>query len=101
MDEITECTLPPNRRIGFIRPRIFLLAVITGCDTGGADATVQCVSFDKFESTLQIVDLNAIGSVAGRVQCGTAIPRWAIIDRSPELARTVFTDDAPSRDRIE
>lgn len=68
--------------------------MITGCNTNGADATIDCVSFDKFESTVQIVDLNAVGSVVGRMQCGTADSRWVVIDRSPELARTVFTDDA-------
>ena len=42
---------------------------------------------------MQIVDLNAIGSVAGRMQCGTVVPKWVVIDRSPELAQTVFTND--------
>ena len=91
--EIIKCTLPTDRRLAFTQPHIFLLAVINGCDTGGADATKQCVSFDKFKSTMQIVDLNAIGSVAGCMQCGTVVPKWVVIDRSPELAQTVFTND--------
>lgn len=94
MEEIIECTLPPNARLGYTQPRMFLLAVITGCETNGADATKARASFNKFETTLQIVDLNAIGSVVGRIHCGTAIPQWVIIDRSPDLARTVFTEDA-------
>jgi len=59
---------------------MFLLAVITGCETNGVDATKAWASFNKFETTLQIVDLNAIGSVVGRIHSGTAIPQWVIID---------------------
>lgn len=94
VEEIIECTLPAAPQLRFTHPHKFLLAVITGCDTNGADATKVRASFDKFETTKQIVDLNAIGSVVGRVRCGTATPQWVIIDRSPDLARTAFTDDA-------
>ena len=52
--------------------------------------------FKALTSYVKVVDLTAICTVVGRIRIGTANPRWAIIDRSGNWARTVFTDDSLS-----
>lgn len=74
--------------------RRHLLALITGCETDGRDATKEPVSYTKMNSFMHAIDLAAVGAVIGRLQYGSVSPSWAIVDRSGELARAVFTDDA-------
>ena len=54
----------------------------------GRDATKEVTTYQR-TSTNIFIDLRAIGCVVGRIKCGND---WAIIDRSEELARTVFVD---------
>src|SRR5258706_9688080 len=52
--------------------------------------------FKALTSYVKVVDLTAICTVVGRIRIGTANAGWAIIDRSGNWARTVFTDDSLS-----
>lgn len=74
LQEIIKCTLRAKTALGLEKEHLYLLAVIARCKTqGAADATIECVTFDDFQSTVQIIDLNATGSVVGRMRCGTAV----------------------------
>jgi len=57
---------------------MFLLAVITGCETNGADVT-KAQTCNKFKTSLQVIDSNAVG---------------LLLLIGAELARAVFTKDA-------
>ena len=79
--------------------RMFLLALVSRCITaGGGDATMEPVTYERMESSTQFIDLMSVQGVVGWSKVATdretGPTRWAIIDRSSDYARTVFTDDA-------
>ena len=57
----------------------------------GKDATVELTNYQR-TSTPIFLDLQAIGSVVGRIKRGRD---WAIVDRSEALVRTAFVDINP------
>ena len=80
---------------------MFLLALVSHCITAGHDATLKPVTYEQMESSTQFINLMLIQGlerVVGRFKVATdretGPTRWAIIDRSSDYARTVFTDDA-------
>ncbi|KAI1785700.1 hypothetical protein LXA43DRAFT_899245 [Ganoderma leucocontextum] len=66
-----------------------LLAIITPCRTRGEDATKTLTLYWKTLANV-VVDLHAVQAVVGRVKSRY---HWGIIDRSNDLARTLFTLD--------
>ncbi|KAF8319571.1 uncharacterized protein EI90DRAFT_3293054 [Cantharellus anzutake] len=96
LEYILECAIPPNRVSKNGEPRIHLLAVITTLDTEGHDATSELTYFKLVSSYVEVVDLNAVCAVVGRLRVGKVDPRWAIVDRSGSWSRTVFKDDSLS-----
>lgn len=80
--------------------RPFLLAHITPCDTSiiedgelvWPDAASQVVTYSDMQTSI-IVDLAAVECGVGRVRFGIVEPKWGVIDRSGEGARTTFTDE--------
>ncbi|KAI1787592.1 hypothetical protein LXA43DRAFT_895990 [Ganoderma leucocontextum] len=66
-----------------------LLAIITPCRTKGEDATKTLTLYRKTLADV-VVDLHAVQAVVGRVK---SRKHWGIIDRSNDVARTIFTVD--------
>jgi hypothetical protein len=58
------------------------------CITEGKDATCELTTYGQVSTSI-VIDLQTIGCVVGRVKRGKT---WGIVDRSGELARTVFVD---------
>jgi hypothetical protein len=85
---IIEVTLPRSELINPLSKRRFLLAFVEPCLTNGKDATRELTTYERTSATI-FIDLQAIGCIVGRIKRGN---EWAIIDRSEELARTVFVD---------
>lgn len=93
LEEIVVCSLST---IDFWGPALQgqkrLLAHITPCATNGKDATSEVTSYHAMTTSI-ITDLRTISAVVGRIQTRG---RWAIVDRSEQLARTVFVDGGES-----
>lgn len=91
LEKILECNLPDNDIFwGDLQGSRLLLAVITPCVTTGRDAT-QTPTFYRSEQQSQVVvDLRTVQGVVGRV---SSRGKWCIIDRSHDIARTVFVDN--------
>jgi hypothetical protein len=73
-------------------PTTRLLAAVQRCDTGGADATLEYVTYTTMRPQTEVIELAAISCVVGRVKIGVG-KRWGIIDRSKGLVRPTFIDD--------
>ena len=94
LEYILQCTIPPNTVSKNIKPELVLLAIITTCDTQGHNATLEPTYFKSLTSYVEVVDIAAICAVVSRIQVGAVYSQWAIINRSGDWARTVFTDDS-------
>ena len=75
--------------LGLNSDTTYLLAEIEPCNTNGKDATKEVVSYVTSCASV-IVDLLLVESVIGRVY---SRGEWYIIDRSSDVARTVFVED--------
>ena len=64
------------------------MAVITPCKTDMQDGAKVLVSYKKLLTTV-VLSLTAVENVIGRVKCEE---KWGVIDRSSDIARTVFVD---------
>jgi hypothetical protein len=86
LEYILECMLEPHARLPLQEPTLFLLALVSRCITNGHDAALECVSYEKVESSTQFIDLMSIQAVVGRFRVATdrhrGPTRWGIIDRS-------------------
>ena len=91
LESILECVVSASRRLGTTRDTRYLLVLVTRCKTGGGDASHSLVTYTETE-TSSVIDLSCVGAVVGRMRVGQANSRWAILDRSGDLARTIFTD---------
>ncbi|KAI0689908.1 hypothetical protein C8T65DRAFT_579787, partial [Cerioporus squamosus] len=67
-----------------------LLAYVRPCNTRGEDAATQLTLYDTYRAET-IVNLSAVQAVVGRVRSRKS---WGIIDRSHDLARAVFANNA-------
>lgn len=78
-------------------PKKFLLAVISPCNIEGPgrDASKEVVYYEDL-SAETIVPVPAISNVIGRIRVDR---KWAIIDRSDDLAATVFTNNDEEADQ--
>ncbi|KAF8312374.1 hypothetical protein DL93DRAFT_2149474 [Clavulina sp. PMI_390] len=110
LEAIIQCNVPSNGSPQLRQPELHLVALVTECITNGADAADgTLVTYTKMQQSSSLIDLNLVESVVGRFQVGDSKNRrWAIIDRSDNLARTIFTDpkptpnpDSPDSDDIE
>lgn len=96
---VLVCNMPRSNVLRLPADKRFLLAYITPCDTSRLenrrkvwpDGSKELVTYTQDQSPL-IVDLAAVECVVGRVRFGIVTPKWGIIDRSGEGARTTFTD---------
>ncbi|KAF8325831.1 uncharacterized protein EI90DRAFT_2021511 [Cantharellus anzutake] len=92
LHEILECVIPPSELLGTGMPTRHLLALVS--DSGAyMDAALTPTSFTNLSDTTQIIALASVSSVCGRFLYGTNSRRWAIVDRSCELARPIFSVD--------
>lgn len=99
---ILECVLPASKTISTRHCKRHLLAIITACITEGRDATTEAVSFTEMDTLQLVVDPAAVGAVIGRFTVGDGDHyRTAIVDRSGDLARALFVDEAPGMDTQE
>jgi hypothetical protein len=73
-------------------PTTHVLALVSDCGAHDNGALTP-VSFTSLSETTQITALASVSSVCGRFHYGTSLPRWAIVDRSTELARPIFDVD--------
>jgi hypothetical protein len=92
LELILDCVVSASHRLGITRDTRYLLALVTRCKTGGGDASCCTITYTETETSASVVDLSCIGAVVGRMRVGQANSRWAILDRSGDLARTIFTD---------
>jgi hypothetical protein len=82
--------LEPNRALGIKEKTTRILADLTPCACTEGDATLNLVSYHRFQPG-RILDIQAIENVVGRM---SSRGDWYIIDRSVEGARTQFVDEA-------
>jgi hypothetical protein len=83
--------IPPVSNAGrlFSMPTKYQLAYVRGCRLlHPGDATLETVEFVEMENTPVFIDVRTIEGPIGRVRTEKG---WAIIERSPRWARTVFT----------
>lgn len=71
-----------------------VLALVTPCKTEGRDASLELVSYTTTLAPI-VMDILSIKAVVGRILTRNA---WWIIDRSPDLASTVFETDEAEED---
>jgi len=95
LEFILECnTHDGDGTAATLIPRRHLLAIITQCKTpSSADATRELVTYTSMATIPHVIDLAAVGAVIGRFHVGGTRSRWAIVDRSGDLAHAVFTDE--------
>ena len=95
LEFILECnTHNGNGTVPTPIPRCHLLAVITRCKTpSSADATRELVTYTSMATTPHVINLATVGAVIGRFLVSGTQSRWAIVDRSGELAHAVFTNE--------
>jgi hypothetical protein len=73
-------------------PTTRLLAVVQRCDTGGADVTLEYVTYTTMRPQMEVIELAAISCVVSHVKIGVG-KWWGIIDRSKGLVCPTFIDD--------
>ncbi|KAF8592922.1 hypothetical protein BDV93DRAFT_567159 [Ceratobasidium sp. AG-I] len=81
--------LEPNPTLGIAQRTTRILADLTPCACTEGDATVNLVSYQRFQPR-RILDIQAVENVVGRV---SSRGRWYIIDRSVDGARTEFIEE--------
>lgn len=81
--------LAPNPVLGITHTTTKILADLTPCDCVGEDATIEPVSYRRFQPG-RILDIQAVENVVGRI---LSRGDWYMIDRSVDGARTAFIDD--------
>ena len=86
LEQIIECTIPANNTLQLKLPKLFLLALVTDCISGGGDATTDAITYTAMKSSSSIINLNAIQCVVGHLELGVSQRRWGIIDRSDDWA---------------
>ena len=85
--------MPRNHALGLTAPQTtYILALVTEARTCGYDVTETVTQYTSMDGTSQIIDLQSIEAVVGRVPMGDYVKRCGVIDRSGDLARTVFTE---------
>jgi hypothetical protein len=72
LEQIIECALPANATRQLDSPKLFLLALVTDCISDGRDATADTVTYTATKSSSNIIDLNAIQCVVGRLELGVS-----------------------------
>ncbi|THH18872.1 hypothetical protein EW146_g2190 [Bondarzewia mesenterica] len=87
LQHIFVIQLPANTDLGFTTPETVILAALSPCKIDAEHGTLDIHYYSKENSTLDIVDIQCIQCVVGRIKDGS---RWAIIDRSGSLARAIF-----------
>jgi len=92
LDFIIECNFPRTPSLRIKSPTRYLLAVISPCKNinGHLDARNSVVMVSDSLEPQTVINLQAVQSVIGRIQRGK---EWGIIDRSEEMARTVFVEN--------
>lgn len=99
LEYILQCNTQTSDAGRTLPLRCHLFAVITGCKiVDGSDATRTLVTYTEMDARPHVIDLGAVGAVIGRFHVGGTRPRWAIVDRSGELAHAVFTDERDLRE---
>jgi hypothetical protein len=95
LDFILECNFPRTLSLRINSPTRYLLAVISPCRNlnENLDARYSVVMVSDSLESQTVINLQAVQSVIGRIQRGK---EWGIIDRSEEMARTVFVEDDDS-----
>ncbi|KAI0719170.1 hypothetical protein C8T65DRAFT_569739, partial [Cerioporus squamosus] len=87
---VFELSFDPIPRWKALGGTTLLLAFIRPCKTRGEDAATQLTLYEHYRAEM-IIDLSAVQAVVGRVRSRNS---WGIIDRSHDLARAVFVNDA-------
>ncbi|PSR75102.1 hypothetical protein PHLCEN_2v9325 [Hermanssonia centrifuga] len=91
LEQILECNIPVNDPAfwSHLSGTRLLLASITPCQTFKKDATKTLVTYTQELNTV-VVDIQTIQNVVGRIQVHN---HWGIIDKSSDVARTIFVED--------
>ncbi len=91
LEQILECNIPVHDTAfwSHLSGTRLLLALITPCQTFKKDATKTLVTYTQQLNTV-VVDIQTIQNVVGRIQVHN---HWGIIDRSSDVARTIFVED--------
>ena len=76
------------------RKQHYLLGFVEPCITNGKDVTRELTMYTRM-STAIFIDIRTIGSMVCRVKRHN---EWGIVDRSDELAQTVFVDPESDKD---
>ena len=91
---VVELQFPHSEDIGNLRKQHYLLGFVEPCITNGKDATRELTMYTRM-STATFIDIRTIGFVVG---CMKRHNEWWIVDRSGELAWTVFVEPESDED---
>ena len=91
---VLELQLPHSEDIGIPRKQRYLSGFVEPSITNGKDMTQEYTMFTQMSMAI-FIDVRAIGSVVGHVKRHN---KWGIVDRSGELAQTVFVDPGSDED---
>lgn len=86
LDQILVCDLGPDAIWGELRNTSRVLALVTPCQTYGADASKDVIEFRAYAQPV-ITDIRNVKATVGHVETRR---RWGIIDRSTSLVNAVF-----------
>lgn len=82
--------LRPSTRLNLTEHTTIVLAAIRTCSIEETHGTLDIQYYSK-EGRLDVVDVSCVQCLVGRIRNGA---RWAVIDRSGNLARAVYVDDS-------
>jgi hypothetical protein len=83
--------MSPTPRLNIVKPSMVALAVIRECVLEQGNAHGLDVHFYHRDGSLQVMDLNCVQCLVGRVRLANG--NWAILDRSGVLARALYVDE--------
>ncbi|KAH7913072.1 hypothetical protein BJ138DRAFT_1124709 [Hygrophoropsis aurantiaca] len=92
LQHILVVRMPAVPSLGLVEPSTIFFAAILPCVIDGYNS-LDMEYMEKLGTTLDIVDIVCVQCVVGCVYVDTPRgPRWAIIDRSGDMARASFDD---------
>jgi hypothetical protein len=86
LEQIMVCELPVDPFLDELSGTMWLLALVTPCNTNGRDAIHEHTTYTTQTASV-ITDIRSIRAVVGRVHSRGL---WAIIDRSSEISHAAF-----------
>ena len=93
LQHIVVVDLPKSHRLRIKKSETIFLAAIQTCLEPTATSNGLDLHYYSKMGWIEIVDMNCVQCVVGRVKDLNTTTGWVIIDRSGSLARAVFSEE--------